>query len=47
VRHEWGGEVTENTAVEIDASQLEQGEEWTQRDFNPHQWTGFQTQVTA
>jgi hypothetical protein len=41
------GEVMENTAVEIDASQLEQGEEWTPRGFNPHQRTGFQTRVTT
>ena len=40
------GEILENTA-EIDASQLEQGEEWTPRGFNPDQRTGFQTQVTA
>jgi hypothetical protein len=42
-----GGEVMENTAVEIDASQLEQGEDWTPRGFNPHQRTDFRTQVTA
>jgi hypothetical protein len=41
------GDIVENTAVEIDASQLEPGEEWTPRGFNPRQQIGFQTQVTA
>jgi hypothetical protein len=41
------GDILENTAVEIDASQLEPGEEWTPRDFNPHQRIGFQTRVTS
>ncbi len=29
------GEVIENTAVEIDETQLEPGEKWTPRDFKP------------
>jgi hypothetical protein len=29
------GDVVENTAVEIDASQLEPGEDWTPKDFIP------------
>ena len=29
------GDVIENTATEIDASQLEPGENWTPRDFIP------------
>jgi hypothetical protein len=41
------GDIVENTAVEIDASQLEPGEECTPRGFNPRQQTGFQTQVTV
>ena len=40
------GDILENTAVEIDVSRLEPGEEWTPRDFNPLERTGFQTQVT-
>ena len=30
-----GGEVIENTECEIDASQLELGEDWTPLDFRP------------
>ena len=30
-----GGEVIENTECEIDASQLELGEDWTSLDFRP------------
>ncbi|MGB8278088.1 MAG: hypothetical protein WCF20_09210 [Methylovirgula sp.] len=40
-----GGQIIEDTAVEIDEAQLENGEQWTERDFNPHRHTGFQTQV--
>ena len=39
------GWIIENTAVEIDASQLEPGKQWTAIDFNPNPRTGFQTQV--
>ncbi len=42
-----GGEILEGSAVEIDASRLEPGEEWTPRDFNPRERVGFQTQVTT
>jgi hypothetical protein len=38
------GDVTEDSAIEIDESQLEPGEDWTPRVFNPRQQTGFQTQ---
>jgi hypothetical protein len=41
------GDIVEDSGVEIDASQLEPGEEWTPRGFNPHQRSGLQTQVTA
>ena len=42
-----GGEIVVGTAVDIDASQLEPGEEWTPRNFNPNPRSGFQTQVTT
>ncbi len=41
-----GGEVSENTATEVDSSVL--GKEidgMTERNFDPHPRTGFQTQV--
>jgi len=41
------GQILENTAVEIDDSQLERGEEWTPRGFNQKASTGFPTQVRA
>jgi hypothetical protein len=41
-----GGVILEDTAMEIDASQLESGEGWTPRDFNPRPHLGFQKQVT-
>ncbi|SDR63338.1 hypothetical protein SAMN05519103_08507 [Rhizobiales bacterium GAS113] len=31
-----GGEIVDGSAIEIDASQLEPGEEWTPRGFDPH-----------
>ncbi|MFZ3181351.1 MAG: hypothetical protein WA156_14345 [Methylocystis silviterrae] len=40
-----GGRIIEDSAVEIDASQLEPGEQWTAREFNPYVTQGFQTQV--
>jgi hypothetical protein len=46
---EWAhGHVLEETAIEVDASAL--GGEvagMTERDFNPHKRSGFQTQVTS
>jgi hypothetical protein len=30
-----GGHIVEETGIEIDADQLERGEEWTKRDFMP------------
>jgi hypothetical protein len=39
------GQIVENTAVEIDESQLEKGEQWTERGFSPQPRTGFQQQV--
>jgi hypothetical protein len=44
-----GGCILKDTAIEIDASQLESGEQWTPRGFNPHATAtiGFQTQVRA
>lgn len=38
-------EIIEDTATEIDSSQLEEGYEWTPRDFNPHARVGFQTKI--
>jgi hypothetical protein len=40
-----GGWIIEGSAVEIDTSQLEPGEQWTPREFNPHATHGFQRQV--
>ena len=42
-----GGHILKDTAVEIDLSQLESGEQWTPRGFNPHASIGFQTMVRA
>jgi hypothetical protein len=42
-----GGWIVEGSAVEIDASQLEAGEQWTPRDFILNPRVGFQTQVTT
>jgi hypothetical protein len=42
-----GGWIIKGTEVEIDESQLEPGEEWTPRDFNPRLLGGFQTRVTS
>ena len=42
-----GGWVIEESAVEIESSQLEAGEQWTPRDFNPRVSQGFQAQVKA
>jgi hypothetical protein len=41
------GDIVEDTALEIDASQLEPGEEWTPRGFDPRLHIGFQRQVTT
>ena len=37
----------ENTATDIPETDLELGEQWTARDYNPHRATGFQRQVTV
>ncbi len=43
-----GGWIIEGTATEIDASELENGEPWTARGFQPKaQQPGFQRQVTT
>jgi hypothetical protein len=42
-----GGHILKDTAVEIDSSQLESGEQWTSRGFDPHANVGFQTAVRA
>lgn len=42
-----GGRAVEGSAIEIDASQLEPGEEWTARNFNPKARSGFQTSMEA
>jgi hypothetical protein len=39
--------VVENSAIEINEGDLEAGEQWTARDFNPHRHTGFQRFVTS
>lgn len=39
------GWVIEESAVEIDDTQLEKGEQWTERGFEPHRGIGFQKQV--
>jgi hypothetical protein len=41
------GLVLEDTALEIDESALEDGEQWTVRDFNPHATKGFPRQVQS
>jgi hypothetical protein len=41
------GNVLENTAIEIDESQLEHGQQWTEKNFNPTPRIGFQTRVTG
>lgn len=40
-----GGHILKDTAVEIDSSQLESGEQWTSRGFDPQASIGFQTAV--
>ncbi len=40
-----GGSIIEGSALEIDETQLENGEQWTPRDFVPNRHTGFQRQV--
>ena len=40
-----GGVIIPNSEIEIDTSQLESGEEWTARDYNPSASGGFQRQV--
>jgi hypothetical protein len=40
-----GGEIVSGTSVEIAASSLELGEEWTPRDFDPNTTTGFQRRI--
>ena len=42
-----GRAVSTDTAVEIDVSRLEPGEERTPRGFNPHERVGFQDRVTT
>ncbi len=42
-----GGWAIEDTATEIDAAQLEHGEQWTERGFDPHRSVGFQQQARA
>lgn len=37
----------ESSAIEINEADLENGEQWTARDFNPHRTAGFQRQVTV
>jgi len=37
----------EDSATEINESDLEAEEQWTARDFNPHKKTGFQRFVTT
>jgi hypothetical protein len=39
------GWIIDGTEIEISASQLEPGMQWTARDFNPHATVGFQRQV--
>jgi hypothetical protein len=41
------GHVLENTAIRIEDSQLENGEQWTAVDFNPNPSTGFQTKAPS
>jgi hypothetical protein len=41
-----GGVILEGTGIEIDASQLEPGEEWTPRGFTPNaNASGLQPQI--
>lgn len=42
-----GGAIVVGTDVQIDSSQLEQGEEWTARNFNPRERQDFQNKVTS
>ena len=42
-----GGAIIVRTDAQIDSSQLEQGEEWTARNFNPRERQGFQNKVTS
>lgn len=39
------GWILENTGIDIDASRLDPGREWTPRDFNPRLTVRHQTQV--
>jgi hypothetical protein len=39
--------VLEDSATEINEGDLEAGEQWAARDFNPHRNTGFQRLVTS
>jgi hypothetical protein len=41
-----GGWIIDGTEIEIAASNLEPGMEWTARDFNPHATVGFQRRVS-
>ena len=41
-----GGKVLESTATEVDVAALDENR-MTERDFNPHPRTGFQTQVSS
>jgi len=42
-----GADIVDGSEVEINEGQLEPGEEWTARDFDPHATTGFPRQVRA
>jgi len=41
----WNLVVIEGSAIEIDDSSLEPGEQWTRRGFDPDATSGLQTQV--
>ena len=40
-----GATIVEGSEIEIDASDLVPGEQWTDRNFDPHRGSGFPTQV--
>jgi hypothetical protein len=41
------GDIIPESATEIPSADLEAGEEWTPRGYNPNKTVGFQTQVRA
>lgn len=41
------GTIIQDTGVEMEASKLEPGQEWTPRGFRPDALQGFQTRVRA